>query len=212
MRLGYRSLPVRSSPRLGQSSTVINQAAAAVVSQAEPRVRAIVQEERSQLANALIAGIPYLGASLTAFLAAQYMVPADKKGLRGIGYVGAAALFTVGAWRVLEKGSETTAPPTPPSEGGSGVMSIFGDTARQMAQVVVAEAEPKLRAIIADERSLLGQAATDAMPFIAASVAGYLATAFLVPENKRPWKFGGYALSSAALMGGLWKGLTTVAS
>lgn len=191
---------------------MINQAAAAVVAQAEPRVRAIVQEERSKLANALIGGLPYLGASLTSFLIAQYLVPDKKKPIRSVGYVAAAGLFTVGAWKVLEVlGAGQTAAPPPPAES-SGILSMFGDTARQMAQVVVAEAEPKLRAIVDDERTLLGEAATQALPWVAGATVGYLATAFLVPDDKGPLKFGGYTLSSLALLGGLWKSLTTVAS
>lgn len=77
-----------------------------------------------------------------------------------------------------------------------------------MAKVVVAEAEPKVRAIINDEQAQLAEAGTAALPFIGASVAGFLATAFLVPEEKNAWKFGGYLVSAAALLGGLWKGLT----
>jgi hypothetical protein len=206
LRLGYLGRPTLRGPRLGQSTSVINQAASAVVAQAEPRVRAIVQEERSRLANAAIQGLPYLGGALTTLLATQYLLPKDKKFVRGAGYVTSAGLLTIGAWNILQEvaGPEST-PPPPPS---GGLLSVFGDTAKQMAQVVVAEAEPKVRAIINDEKAKLAEAATTALPLIGASVAGFLATAFLVPDDKNAWKFGGYLTSAAALLGGLWRGLT----
>jgi hypothetical protein len=206
LRLGYLGRPMMRGPRLGQSSSVINQAASAVVAQAEPRVRAIVQEERSRLANATIQGLPYLGAALTALLTTQYLLPKDKKVIQGAGYVASAGLLTIGAWNVLQ---EVAGPPsTPPPPPSGGLLSVFGDTARQMAQVIVAEAEPKVRVIINDEKAKLAQAATAALPIIGVSAAGFLATAFLVPDDKNVWKFGGYLTSAAALLAGLWKGLS----
>lgn len=207
LRLGYLGRPMARGPRLGQSNSVINQAASAVVSQAEPRVRAIVQEERSHLANAAIQGLPYFGAALTALLAAQHLVPEDKKFVKGAGYVTSAGLFTIGAWKVLDEVGGAEAPPASSASGGGGLLSIFGDTARQMAQVVVTEAEPKVRAIIDDEKAKLAEAAQTAIPFVGASLAGFFATAFLVPDGSNKTKFGGYMASSAALLLGLWKGL-----
>jgi len=206
LRLGYLGRPALRGPRLGQSNAVINQAASAVVAQAEPRVRAIVAEERSRLANAAIGSLPYLGASLTAFLATQYLFPAERKFLKGVGYVASAGLFTIGAWHIFnELAGEPSAPPKP-SEGG--LLSLFGDTAKQMAQVVVAEAEPKVRAIVEEEKAKLSGAGLATLPFAGISAAGFLATAFLVPDDKRVWKFGGYMASAAALLAGMWKGLT----
>lgn len=207
LRLGYLGRPMMRGPRLGQSNSVINQAASAVVAQAEPRVRAIVQEERSRLANATIQGLPFFGGALTALLATQYLLPQDKKFVKGAGYVASAGLFTIGAWKVFDEvAGADSAPPAPSS--GTGLLSLFGDTARQMAQVIVTESEPKVRAIINDEKAKLAQAATTALPIIGVSVAGFLATAFLVPDGENVWKFGGYLTSAAALLAGLWKGLT----
>ena len=192
---------------MGQSNAVINQAASAVVSQAEPRVRAIVAEERSRLANATIQSLPFLGASLTAFLAAQYLVPAEKRVWKGIGYVAAAGIFTIGAWKVLQEVAGKEKPPAPVSSEG-GILSLFGDTARQMAQVVVTEAEPKVRQIITEEKAKLSEAGLATLPFLGASAAGFLATAILVPEGNKKLKFGGYMASTAALLAGFWRGLT----
>ena len=206
LRLGYVGRPALRGPRLGQSNAVINQAASAVVSQAEPRVRAIVAEERSRLANATIQSLPFLGGSLTAFLAAQYLVPSDKKFLKGVGYVASAGIFTVGAWKVLQElsGPEKAAP----ASSGGGLLAIFGDTARQMAQVVVTEAEPKVRQIVADEKAKLAEAGLETLPFLGASAAGFLATAILVSDEDKKLKFGGYMASAAALLAGFWRGLT----
>lgn len=206
LRLGYVGRPALRGPRLGQTSAVINQAASAVVTQAEPRVRAIVAEERSRLANATIQSLPFLGGSLTAFLAAQYLVPPDKRLLKGIGYVASAGIFTVGAWKVLQQLAGPEKPPPAPSEGG--LLSLFGDTAKQMAQVVVAEAEPKVRQIVAEEKAKLSEAGIATLPFLGASAAGFLATALLVPEDNKKLKFGGYMAATAALLAGFWRGLT----
>jgi hypothetical protein len=170
-------------------------------------VRAIVAEERSRLANAAIQGLPYLGGALTTFLATQYLLPKDKRVVQGIGYVAAAGLFTVGAWKALQEAAGPDSVPPPPPSSESGLLSVFGDTAQQMAQVIVVEAEPKMRAIIDDERAKLAKAAESALPLIGAAAAGFLATAFLVPEEKNVWKFGGYLTSAGALLGGLWRGL-----
>lgn len=206
LRLGYLGRPALRGPRLGQSSAIINQAASAVVSQAEPRVRAIVAEERSRLANATIQSLPFLGGSLTAFLAAQYLVPENKRLLKGIGYVASAGIFTVGAWKALQELSSSEAPP--PASSGGGLLAIFGDTARQMAQVVVTEAEPKVRAIIDDEKAKLAEAGLATLPFLGVSAAGFIATAILIPADDKKLKFGGYMASTAALLAGLWRGLT----
>lgn len=149
-----------------------------------------------------------MGAATTALLIAQYLVPADKKVIRGAGYVSSAALFTVGAWKALEQVAGPDSAPPPPPSTESGLLSVFGDTARQMAQVVVSEAEPKVRAIIDEEKARLNEAFLSVLPFAGLSAGGFLATAFLVPEHKRGWKFGGYLTSTAALLLGLWKGLT----
>ena len=207
LRLGYLARPVLRGPRLGQSSGVINQAASAVVAQAEPRVRAIVAEERSRLANAAIQALPYAGGALTIFLASQFLVPAEKKFLKGLGYVASAGLFTIGAWLAFDEiAGADSAPPQPAGEGG--LLSLFGDTAKQMAQVVVAEAEPKIRVIVQEEKAKLSQAGLATLPFLGISTAGFLATSFLVPDENRAWKFGGYLTSAAALLAGMWKGLT----
>lgn len=207
LRLGYLGRPAMRGPRLGQSTGVINQAASAVVAQAEPRVRAIVAEERSRLANAAIQGLPYVGGALTVFLASQYLLPPDKKFMKGLGYVASAGLFTVGAWLAFDEiAGADSAPPVPPSDDG--LLSLFGDTAKQMAQTVVAEAEPKIRVIVQEEKAKLSEAGLATLPFLGISTAGFLATAFLVPDENRAWKFGGYLTSAAALLAGMWKGLT----
>ena len=67
-----------------------------------------------------------------------------------------------------------------------------------MAQVVVTEAEPKVRQIITEEKAKLSEAGLATLPFLGASAAGFLATAILVPEDNKKLKFGGYMASTAA--------------
>jgi len=210
LRLGYVGRPALRGPRLGQSSSVVNDAALAVVAQAEPRVRAIVAEERSRLANAAIQGLPFMGGALTAFLATQYLLPQKNRFVKGLGYVASAGLFTVGAWKVFQtvSGPDSTPATSPDGSSGGFLNNLFGETARQMAQTIVVEAEPKVRAIIDDEKAKLAEAGLSMLPFVGASALGFLATAFLVPDGRSSWKFGGYMSSTAVLLAGLWRGLS----
>lgn len=211
LRLGYVGRPALRGPHLGQSNSVISEAAQAVVAQAEPRVRAIVAEERSRLANAAIQGLPFMGGALTAFLATQYLLPQKNRFVKGLGYVASAGLFTVGAWNIFRTVSgPESAPATSPSGSSSGgfITNLFGETAKEMAQEIVVEAEPKVRSIIDDEKAKLAEAGLSMLPLLGVSAAGFLATAFLIPDERKSWKFGGYMGSTAALLASFWQGLT----
>lgn len=202
--------PALSGPSLGQlSQSLVDQAARAVIAEAEPRVRLIVREERSRLANAAIEGLPYAAASAAVFIAASQLVPAKSPTLKSAGYVASAGLLAIGAWQTLSvaAGPETT--PTPPTSSDTGI-PLFSSTAQQLAQAVVREAEPKVRALVEDERVKLGSAVENALPFLGASAAAFLGTAYLVPKEKPSWKFAGYMGSVAALLLGAWRGLTVI--
>lgn len=185
----------------------MDQAARAVIQEAEPRVRAIVRDERSRLANAAIEGLPYVAASAAAFIAASQLVPAGSPTLKSAGYVTAAGLLAIGAWQTLQTAAGPETPPLPPSEGG---IPFVTSTAQQLAEAVVREAEPKVRALVDDERAKLGGAVENALPFLGASAAAFLGTAYLVPEKKPSWKFAGYMTSAAALLFGAWRGLSLI--
>ena len=207
---GRSSRPVLSGPRLGQiSQSIVDRAARSVVAEAEPRVREIVREERSRLARAAIEGLPYMAASGAAFIASSQLVPPASKTLKSVGYVTAAGLLAVGAWRALDTAAGPEVPPLPPSTGPD--IPFIEGTAQQLAQAVVREAEPKVRALVDDERAKLGSAAEASLPFIGASAAAFLGTAYLVPEEKASWKFAGYMASVAALLFGAWRGLSIAA-
>lgn len=200
-----------SGPRLGQlSQSIVDQAARAVISEAEPRVRLIVREERSRLANAAIEGLPYAAASAAVFVAASQLVPSGSPTLKSAGYVTAAGLLAIGAWQTLSVAAGPETPPTPSSSSDTGI-PFLTSTAQQLAQAVVREAEPKVRALVDDERAKLGGAVENALPFLGASAAAFLGTAYLIPKEKPSWKFAGYMGSAAALLLGAWRGLTMVA-
>ena len=207
--LGYRSGPKLSGPKLGQiSQSVVDQASRSVIAEAEPRFREIIREERSLLARAAIESLPYMGGAATLFLASTYLVPKESKTVKGAGYVGAAALATFGAWKAIEAagGSEELPPPPAPSDGG-GIPFISG-AAQQLAQAIVREAEPKVRALVDDERAKLGSAVESSLPYLGASALTFLATAYFVPDNMNGWKVAGYMTSVAGLLIGAWRGLS----
>lgn len=208
--LGRLDRPRLSGPKLGQiSQSVVDQASRSVISEAEPRFRKIVHEERSLLARAAIESLPYMGGAATIFLATTYLVPGESKTLKGAGYVGAAGLATFGAWKAFEAagGAEELPPPPPPSDGGGGIPFISG-AAQQLAQAIVREAEPKVRALVDDERAKLGSAVEKSLPYLGASAAALLATMYFVPDGMNGWKVAGYMSSVAALLLGAWQGLS----
>jgi len=208
--LGYKSGPRLAGPKLGQiSQSVVDQASRSVIAEAEPRFRTIVREERSLLARAAIESLPYMGGAATVFLAATYLVPKESKTLKGVGYVGAAGLAAFGAWRALDAaaGPEELSAPPAPSDGGGGLPFISG-AAQQLAQAIVREAEPKVRALVDDERAKIGSAVENSLPYLGISAAAFLATAYFVPDGKNSWKAAGYMSSVAALLIGAWRGLS----
>lgn len=88
---------------------VVQQAAKALIQEAEPRVRQIVDEERARAAAALQAGLPFAGAAAAAFLATMFLVGAGEKTLKAVGYSSTALLLGAGAWVALSKEKEAAA-------------------------------------------------------------------------------------------------------
>ncbi len=204
----YRG-PALSGPRLGQlSQAIVDRAAQSVVAEADPRVREIIREERSNLAQAAIGGLPFVAGAATAFLATTYLVSDGQTTLKGLGYIGSAGLFTLGAWNILRAAAGPEAPPEPPSEGPG--IPFIADAAKQLAQAIVTEAEPRIRMIVEEERGRLGSAAEAALPFAMASAAAFLGTAYLVPSEMKTGKVAGYLASAAAFLVGIWHGLSVV--
>lgn len=199
--------------RLGQvSQSVLEDVARNLVVVAEPRVRAIVAEERTRLAEAVKAGLPFAGFSIVSFLTTQYFVPADADKARIIGYVASGVALAAGVWWTASTLADAAALQQPVQSGGASnlISSLTSGIATQMAQAVVKEAEPKVRQIVDEEKSKIADAGMAAAPWGVGSAVMAAATAFLVPEDSPLGKVGGYSLS--ALLGGfaLWKAMDTM--
>lgn len=87
----------------GQVPPLVAEAAKAIVDNADPKIRQIVQEERSRAAAAAEAGLPYAAGGALALLASATLIPGDKTFLKLAGYVGSIGLLTLGAYVALEK-------------------------------------------------------------------------------------------------------------
>lgn len=90
----------------GMVADVAAQAAKDIVDQAEPRIRKIVEEEKARAVQAAQAGIPLAIASLAAFLATMFLVDADNKMMKAVGFSGSAVLLGAGAYVALDKERE----------------------------------------------------------------------------------------------------------
>lgn len=191
--------------RLGQSwsdfaSGLTSGVAKDLVKSAEGPVRQIVQEERHNFATAVINGLPFFGLGTILYIGTRYFVPDDKKSAKGIGYIAAAGAGTIGAWYTASQltGKQSQGAATAPS---SGTANAIADNA---AKTIVAEAEPKIRQIVDEERSRIAAAGQAGLPFAVGSVATFLATWLLVDDKNNKMKALGYT-GSALLMGvGAW--------
>jgi hypothetical protein len=167
----------------------------------------MIQEERHRFSTAVISGLPFFGVGTLAYITTRYFVPDDKKAAKGLGYLVAAAAGTVGGWYVVSKlkeGKIEEPPPPQPATATSGTMNALAQNA---AKAIVAEAEPKIRIIVDEERARIAEAGQTALPFAIGSVATFLATLLLVGKDQNVMKALGYT-GSALLMGtGVWLGL-----
>jgi hypothetical protein len=87
----------------GVVSEVATQAARDLVTEAEPRIRKIVDEEKARAVDAAKAGLPFAVASLAAFLATMFLVEDNDNTVKALGYTGTALLLGAGAWVALDK-------------------------------------------------------------------------------------------------------------
>lgn len=205
------SFKPRHGARLGQdwssfAGGITSGVAKDIVREAEPPVRRIIQEERHRFSTAFINGLPFFGLGSLAYIATRYFVPDDKKTAKGVGYAAAAAAGTVGGWYVVSKLKEgkIEEPETPAAQPASGTVNAIAQNA---AKAIVAEAEPKIRKIVDEERSRIAEAGQVVVPFAVGSVATFLATLLLVKKENNLMKALGYT-GSVLLMGtGLWLGL-----
>lgn len=176
-----------------------------IVREAEPATRRLIAEQRHQFAGAVINGLPYFGLSVMIYLATRYFVPDDRKNAKGVGYLASAAAAAGGGlYTAMQLRSPEDPAATPPGTTTPGTMNTI---AQNTAKAIVAEAEPKIRAIVDDERARLAAAGKAMIPFAVGSVATFLATWLLVSPDKNLMKAAGYAGSAALLGTGMWIGL-----
>ena len=171
-----------------------------IVGEAEPAVRRIVRDERNRFAEAAIGGLPFACAAAVGYSATRYLVPDARPGLKAVGYIASAGAAGIGAlWtfmRLTERpeNAEPAAPPgTPPK-----IVS-------QAAIAIVAEAEPKVRRIVDDEKRRLAVALEAGLPWAVGAAAAFLATLFVAPGPAI--KAAGYSATAILLGTGAWRTL-----
>lgn len=186
-----RYAPVLKAPRLGQSAAslltggITQQIAQSIVSAAEPPTRAIVRDEMNRLAEGLIGGIPYAAAGGVAYVATRYLVPDGSNSLKFAGYAAAFLSLGVGAWFTFSQMTQIVQS-TPPSGSVPAVVT-------QTAEAIVDAAQPKIVAIVDEERTRISQAAQAGLPYYAAAALAAIASALFIPEDKVYLKAAGYS-------------------
>lgn len=203
--IGYTPV-LRGRHTLGQldklTSGLTSNLAKQIVTNVEPVVRRIIKEERNKYAEALIGSIPFSVISSLAYVGTKYIVPDNAKTAKAVGYITAAAAVAGGAWWTVSN-LKSEVPPAPPASGPTAADAYI----QQASQAIVTAAEPKVRALVDEERRKLADSALTALPFVVASLGAFLSTLFLVePENKSV-KAVGYAGSTLLLGAGAWFGL-----
>lgn len=198
--------PNPKSPRMGQIADVITGSVARnIVDKAEPVARRIITEERTRYAEAFLEGLPWALGAAVAFIGTAYLVPA-KSIPKTAGYVASAALMGTGIWMTLDDLIPTSGTVTPTAQAPSNPSSAQG-IAEQAAQAIVVQAEPKIRQIVAEERTRAISALETGLPLYIAAIADFFVTMLVIDDKNKTLKALGYT-SSAALLGiGAWMSL-----
>lgn len=184
-----------SSRRLGQGLSALtggitDAVAQKIVSEAEPATRRVIRDERNRLAEALIGAIPFFSISAIAFVGTRYLVRDEAHMAKFVGYGASAAAAGGGALWTFARMTET-APPPPPSTAPAAVTAV----AVQAAQAIVNDAEPKIRAIVEEERTRISTAAIAGIPYWAGAGLVFVGTAFMVNDDAQVMKTLGYSVS-----------------
>jgi hypothetical protein len=95
--------PGEPTPGSQTLTTVAQNTAKAIVEEAEPRIRQIVDEERARIAEAGQIFLPFAVGSVATFLATLFLVSGENNVMKAIGYTGSALLMGIGLWTGLEK-------------------------------------------------------------------------------------------------------------
>lgn len=195
---------------LGQASdSLVREVARTIVAQADPKVRSIISDERTRVAEAVKVGLPFLALSGASFLGTQYAVSPKAKTARIVGFTASAGLLGLALWFTADRLTDIPIE-APAAAGGSGtgLLSQFAaPVATQMAHAVVQEAEPRIRDIVDDEKAKLAEAGKAALPWAGAAIATFAGTAFALPKDLGWAKAAGYGLSGALLLFSIYQGL-----
>jgi hypothetical protein len=178
--------------------------AKSIVAEAEPATRRVIKEERTKFAEAIINGIPWASASAIAALATYYLVKPDPKYAKFLGYGTSAALLGIGSLKTISDLHEAA-----PSEAAAAakVPGSVQSAAAQAAASVIAEAEPKVRAIVTEERARLAEAAQAGLPLFGVGALAMIGTLLMIKPDQQLYKMLGYTASVALVSAGAWVAL-----
>lgn len=172
-----------------------------IIAEAEPAVRRIVKEERNRFAEALIGGIPFAVVSALSFVGTRYLVPADATAAKTAGYLISALAAAGGAWWTVSHLQEEEEPKPTVTPSGPSVIDPY---ISRTAQAIVTEAEPKVKAIISEEKRKVAEASLTALPFVIGAAATFLSTMLLVDPDNTLVKAAGYTGTTLLLGAGAW--------
>lgn len=201
--------PARLRMRLGQSdlfSGLTSGLAKSIVAEAEPATRRVIKEERTKFAEAIIGGLPWASASAIAALATYYLVKPEPKYAKFLGYGTSAALMGIGSLKTISDLHE----PAPSEAVAAAAAKIPGSVqsaAAQAATAVVTEAEPKVRAIVSEERARLAEAAQAGLPLAAVGALTMIGTLLMIRPDQQLYKMLGYTVSTLLVSAGVWVAL-----
>ena len=175
--------------------------AASVISKADPMVRDIIAKNRILIADSLISGLPFMAMGGAAAIGTWFL--ADEATTQALGYVASAGLGGYGIYSILSK-LVSASPPAPPSPPAS-IPGVAQGAIDQTVTSLVNQADPRVRAIIDEERARLASAFQTGLPWVAVGAAVAVLSFFFAPSDL--FKAVGYLGSIGLMTTGTWVGL-----
>jgi hypothetical protein len=165
--------------------------------EAGPAVRNVIGEERAKIAQALLNSLPYVGvAGVAAVLTSQFMPPIPFA--KTAGYAASLGIAGFGYWKAFS--ALKTPPPAPPKAADP---TPFDSYINSAVSALVTEADPKVKALVDEERKRIAAAGKAGLPYLVGSGAAAILTYFLMPDVKLA-KTGGYVAAVGLGAAGLW--------
>lgn len=188
------------------TSSVTDTTVKSAIDNAFPKVKAILEQERNRLVDALMTGIPFASASAIAATLTYYYAQTVTQ--RALGYSLAAAIAGGGGLSVL-LGLKSSDAPAVQAQGQSSP-SQLDPIIEAASQKLVAQADPKVRAIIQEERTRLTNSLQTGLPWAIGSALAAVATAFVIPDNHEALKILGWLIAIALSAFGSWMALSAM--